>query len=243
MKDILNDLIQNASAIESIDLIKVAGTDKETTISAVSEDKSVIVVGTLKNPHPEFIGVFGMPNLSKLKTILSFEDYDEHANIYINKKMENNESIPDSIHFETKNGDFINEYRFMTKAIIEDKIKQIKIHVPSWDIEFEPSVASISRLKRQASANSEQDTFKTTTENGDLKVYFGDPSTHNGNFVFQSGVQGTLTNSWRWPVKQIITVLNLAGDKKMKISNQGAIEITVDSGLATYRYLFPAHTK
>lgn len=243
MKDILNDIIQNVSAIESIDLIKVVGTDKETTVSAVSEDKSVIVVGTLKNPHPEFIGVFGMPNLSKLKTILSFEDYDENANIYINKKLENNESVPDSIHFETKNGDFINEYRFMLKSIVEDKIGQIKIHLNSWNIEFEPSVASISRLKRQASANSEQDTFKTTTENGDLKVYFGDPSTHNGNFVFQSGVQGTLTNSWRWPVKQIITVLNLAGDKTMKISNQGAIEITVDTGLTVYRYLFPAHTK
>jgi hypothetical protein len=37
--------------------------------------------------------------------------------------------------------------------------------------------------------------------------------------------------------------MNLSGDKKIKISDDGAAEITVDSGLAVYRYILPAHTK
>jgi hypothetical protein len=47
----------------------------------------------------------------------------------------------------------------------------------------------------------------------------------------------------QWPVKQIIDILSLSGDKTMRISDQGVAEITVDSGLATYRYLIPAQTK
>jgi hypothetical protein len=35
----------------------------------------------------------------------------------------------------------------------------------------------------------------------------------------------------------------LPGDKTVKISDQGATEITVDSGLATYTYILPAHAK
>jgi hypothetical protein len=44
-------------------------------------------------------------------------------------------------------------------------------------------------------------------------------------------------------VKQVTSILGLPGDKKMKISDQGAMEITVDSGLAVYRYLLPGQTK
>jgi hypothetical protein len=46
-----------------------------------------------------------------------------------------------------------------------------------------------------------------------------------------------------WPVKEIIGILDLVGDKTVRISDQGAVEITVDSGLATYVYLLPAQKK
>ena len=46
------------------------------------------------------------------------------------------------------------------------------------------------RLKMQAQANSEELNFTTKTEGGDLKIFFGDPSTHSGNFVFQPMVTG-----------------------------------------------------
>jgi hypothetical protein len=37
--------------------------------------------------------------------------------------------------------------------------------------------------------------------------------------------------------------MDLPGDKIVKISDAGATEITVDSGLAVYRYLLPAQAK
>ena len=243
MKDYLKDLIDHTHGLGNIDLIKVTGTDTETIINAIAEDKSVIVSGTFKAPIGDFIGVFGMPNLSKLKTIIGFDEYDENAKITVTRTERDGVDTPTVIHFETKSNDFINDYRLMNKSIVEEKVKNVMFKGANWNVEFEPTVAGVQRLKKQASANSEEKNFTTRTENGDLKIFFGDPSTHSGNFVFQAGVTGTLGKSWMWPVKEFLSIMDLVGDKTVRISDAGAAEITVDSGLATYRYLLPAQAK
>ena len=40
-----------------------------------------------------------------------------------------------------------------------------------------------------------------------------------------------------------MSILNLAGDKTIKIADAGAMMITVDSGLAEYDYILPAQSK
>jgi hypothetical protein len=243
MKDYLLDLIQHTNGLGVVELVKVDGTATETKISALAEDKSVIVFGTFKTPISDFAGTFGMPNLSKLKTILRFDDYGADATINVNRENKDGVDVPSSIHFETNAGDFVNDYRLMGKNVVEDKVQAVTFKGATWDVEFEPSVAGIMRLKKQASANSEELNFKTKTENGDLKIYFGDPSTHSGNFVFQPGVSGNLTRPWQWPVKVFLAIMDLPGDKTVRISDAGAAEITVDSGLAIWQYLLPAQSK
>jgi len=241
MKDYLNDLIAHTHGLGVIDLIKISGTDKETSINAIAEDKSVIVMGTFKNPSADFIGTFGMPNLPKLKTILGFDEYNNESNVTLMRDAQ--DQTPRFIHFETKNKDFVNDYRLMAKSIIEEKVKNVQFKGATWNIEFEPSVASIIRLKKQATANSEEQHFSVKTDNTELKINFGDPSTHNGNFVFHQGIKGKLSRSLMWPVKVFTAILDLPGDKIVKISDQGVAEISVDSGIAVYRYLLPAHAK
>jgi hypothetical protein len=244
MKDVLQDIISHTLALGVIELIKVSGTDKETVISALAEDRSVIITGKLKTPHPEFMGVFGMPNLAKLKTILGFQEYDEHSTIAVTKVDKEGESVPVTIHFETKTGDFVNDYRLMSKAIVEEKVKNVSFKGASWNIEFEPTAEGVRRLKLQSSANSEETVFSTKQDGDNLKVMFGDISTHSGNFVFHSGLVGaTSTKQLQWPVKQFLSIMDLVGDKKVRISDQGAAEITVDSGIAVYQYLLPAQSK
>jgi hypothetical protein len=240
MKDQLNDLISHTQQLGFIDTIKVVGTDKETSITANAEDRTVIITGKLKGPNAEFMGTFGMPNLNKLKTILGFDDYDEHATINMTKQTRNGENIPVAIHFETKSKDFVNDYRLMSKEIAEEKVKAVKFAGASWNVEFEPKVVNIQRLKKQAGANSESPTFVTKTDGTNLKIHFGDVSSHSANFVFESGIQGSLQRAWAWPVKQFLAIMDLAGDKKIYISDQGAMKITVDSGIADYEYLLPA---
>lgn len=240
MKDNLQDLIQHTYGLGVIDLIKVTGTDKETQINAISEDKNVFVSGQFKNPLADFIGTFGMPNLGKLKTILGFEEYDDSSIINVTRKDNN----PVAIHFETKTSDFLNDYRLMSKSLVEERVKTITQRVQiNWNVEFEPSVQGIMRLKRQANAHSEEKNFTAKTDNGDLKIYFGDPSTHSANFVFHTDISGKLSKAWQWPVKEFMSIMDLPGDKTIRISDQGAAEITVDSGLAVYRYMLPAQAK
>ena len=226
MKDTLKDLIEHTHGLGCVELIKVTGTDKETSIAGVAEDKSVIVHGTFANPVADFIGTFGMPNLGKLKTIIGFEDYDDTSTINVTRVQKDGSDVPSAIHFETKIGDFVNDYRLMAKSIIDEKVKNVTFKGATWNVEFEPTIAGVMRLKRQSSANSEESNFVTKVENGDLKIYFGDASTHSGNFVFQPGVTGTLTRTWLWPVKQFLSIMDLVGDKKVRIADAGAMEIT-----------------
>ena len=240
MKDHLLDLVEHTYDLGCIDLVKITGTDKETVISGLAEDRTVVVEGTFANPVADFIGTFGMPNLGKLKILLNLAEYKENAKLAITRK---GTGEPDGINFENKAGDFKNNYRFMAAEIVNEKLKTVKFKGVNWHIEFEPTVASIMRLKMQAQANAEELNFQVKTDGTDLKFFFGDHSTHAGNFVFQPGITGTLKRTWSWPIKTVISILDLTGDKTFKISDDGAAQITVDSGLAVYNYILPAQSK
>ena len=104
-------------------------------------------------------------------------------------------------------------------------------------------MASIARMKLQSAAHSEEPTFNVSTKENDLVFSFGDASTHAGTFVFEAGVEGKLAHTWSWPVAQVQAILNLDGEITMSISDQGAMQISVDSGLAKYDYILPAQSK
>lgn len=240
MKDYLLDLVEHTHDLGCIDLIKIVGDDKSTAINGLATDVSVVLQAQYKSPVPEFIGTFGMPNLGKLKILLNLPEYRENAELSITKKTD---GTPEGIEFVNAARDFRNSYRFMSSQVVNEKLKTAKFRGVNWQVEFEPTVAAIQRLRMQAQANAEEPNFTVRIDKGDLKFYFGDHSTHAGEFVFQSGVKGTLKHSWAWPVAQVQNILALTGDKVMRISDEGAAEITVDSGLAVYTYIMPALTK
>jgi hypothetical protein len=242
MKDYLLDIVQHTHGLGVVDLVKVTGNEEETTLDAIDNvNKLVIVKAKFNNPIPDFVGQFGMPNLGKLKTILGIEEYKEDAVITVTK---DSAGAPDGIKFENKNNDFKNEYRLMSASVVSAQIQSSRIvREPKWSVEFTPTAAGIQKLRFQASANSEESFFIAKTEDSNLKFFFGDHSSHAGDFVFHPGVVGTMTKQWKWPVSVIINILSLPGDKSYKIDEAGLTEITVDSGLATYRYLIPAQTK
>jgi hypothetical protein len=240
MKDHLLDLVEHTLKLGVIDLVKITGDDTSTVINGIAEDRSVVVEGAFASPVADFIGNFGMPNLTKLNILLNLSEYQKDAKLTITRK---DTGAPDGINFENATGDFKNNYRFMASEIVNEKLKTVKFKGVSWNIEFTPTVAAIQRLKMQAQANAEELNFTAKTDGGDLKFSFGDHSTHSGNFVFHPGVAGTLKRAWAWPIKTVISILDLTGDKTFKISDDGAAMITVDSGLAVYNYILPAQSK
>ena len=242
MKDILQDVVAHTHALGFLALVKVSN-DEGTQIDSMADDRSVILTATSATPVAEFKGTFGMPNLDKLALHLKNPEYKDNAKIDVIEAERNGETIPTHIHFENAAGDFQNDYRFMNKAIIEEKLKTVKFKGASWNVTFQPSMASIARMKLMSAAHTEEPTFNVSTNDGNLTFSFGDASTHAGEFVFQHGVEGSLQHTWSWPVAQVQSILNLDGDVTMSISDQGAMMISVDSGMVKYDYILPAQSK
>ena len=157
MKDHLLDLVEHTLKLGCIDLVKITGDDQTTDIFGVAEDRSVVVEGKYANPVPEFIGLFGMPNLAKLNILLNLSEYKEGADLSVTKRADGQ---PDGINFKNAAGDFKNNYRFMASEHVTEKAKTVKFKGVNWHIEFEPTVAAIQRLKMQATANSEELNFQ-----------------------------------------------------------------------------------
>jgi len=243
MLDFLRDLVEHTHSLGVIDLVKVTSDKGSTAIDGMAENRTVIVQGETKNPVKEVSGTFGMPNLNKLNLHLNNPEYKEGAKIDVVWDQRNGEDTPVAIHFENATGDFKNEYKLMGQALVNEKLKTVKFKGASWSVDLEPSVTSISRMKLQAAAHTEETVFLVKTENNELKFYFGDASTHEGSFVFQPGITGKLKQNWSYPIAQFISILGLAGDKTLKFSDDGVALITVDSGLTNYNYYIPAQTK
>ena len=244
MKDTLLDIVKHTHALGFLNLVKIVSDDKESTIESMADDRSVIMKGKFHKPIG-IDGTFEMPQLNKLDILLKVPEYKDGATITVSTRAKDGKDYPTGLHFENKNSDFKNDYRFMNAEIIEEKLKTVKFRGVNWDIEFEPSMAAVTRLTYQVQANSEETSFIAKTDGTDLKFYFGDHSTHAGEFIFQPGVSGTLDKNWAWPVAQVLQILKLAESStvKMHISNEGALQLTVDSGIGEYQFILPAQSK
>jgi hypothetical protein len=243
MKDFLQDLVAHTHSLGFLPLVKVTASTKETKIESMAEDRSVILNATTHTPVDNLEGTFGMPNLNKLDLHLKCPEYKEGAGISIVKQNRNGEDIPTGLHFQNATGDFENDYRFMNQDIINEKLKSVKFKGSTWDVEFQPTVASIQRLKYQAAAHTEEQVFQVSTDASNLVFSFGDASTHAGSFTFQSGITGKLKQTWSWPVNAVQSILALSGEITMRIADAGALGITIDSGTAVYEYILPAQSK
>jgi hypothetical protein len=242
MKDILQDIVSHTQNLGFLTTVKVTGEEDKTSMFSMADDRSVIMEAETHNPYPDMIGVFGMPQLQKLKYLLDGSEYQQDAKITITSAERNGETIPVGIHFENKDSDFKNDYRFMNMEIINEKMKTVKFRGVNWDVEVVPTLAGVQRFNFQAGANNEHPTFLAKTDGTNLKFIFGDASTHGGEFIFATDVNGKLDRGWTWPVASILAILKIAdvNNTKMSISNEGAIQITLDSGLANYKYIIPA---
>lgn len=242
MKDILTDIVSHTHNLGFLNVVKITGSDEKTQIDSMADDRSVIMFAETSNPYPDMIGVFGIPQMNKLKYLLECPEYRDNAKLEIVKGARNGETLPTGIHFENQTGDFKNDYRFMNTDIINEKLKTIKFRGAKWDVEITPTLSAIQRFQFQATANSEHTTFLAKTDGDQLKFMFGDMSSHGGEFVFASGVTGKLNKGWTWPVAPILAILKAAdvNNTKMSLSNDGALQITLDSGLAVYKYIVPA---
>ena len=242
MKSILQDIVAHTNKLGFLNIVKVTGTADKTLIDSMADDRSVVMYAETTTPHPDMVGTYGMPQLEKLRYLLDGKEYQEGAKIEVVMGERNGETIPVGLHFENKDGDFKNDYRFMNQDVINEKLKKSTFRGVNWHVEVSPTMAAVQRFQFQAGANTEHTTFLAKTDGDNLKFIFGDMSSHGGEFIFAQGVTGNLNKGWTWPVASVLAILKIAdaNNAMLSFSNDGAMQITLDSGIATYKYIIPA---
>lgn len=243
MKDILQDIVSHTHALGFLSTLKVVTDEHNTTIQSITDDRSVILNATTHERIDDFTGTFGMAYLEKLNLLLKNPEYQEDAKIEIVKKQKDDQEYPAYIHFENVIGDFQNDYRFINKEIIDSNLKTFKFKGANWQLDFQPPVASITRMKLMSAIHSEEPHFQVRSDEENLVFSFGNDSTQSGEFVFKHKAGGKLNTKKKYPVLEVQSILSLSGDSNISISDDGVMKISIDSGLAIYEYILPCHTK
>jgi len=240
MRDYLLDIVKHTLPMNAFNQLRIDSGDTTTTISATEAERQLVVQAKTHAPIPQFQGTFGLPNLNLLNTLLNIPEYDDSATINFELK-EAEEVVPFKLHFKNAAGDFENDFRLMSKKVIEDLEKLLAL-TAKFPVDFVPSMNSITRLKYQVSANPDEKTVQFDVNKGTVRVSVGDSSSHSGSFVFAPGVEESSNYNFDVPSAYVLPALGMSGDKKIQIGELG-LKITVDSGLVSYDYMIPMMAK
>jgi hypothetical protein len=245
-KDVVQDIVKMTAGLGFISAVKVTGTDSETSLDAMDQDRTVILKAKLHNVVPEFAGEFGLGNLGFLAGVSNLSNYKEaDATIDVVSRERNGVSSPDHLLFKDADGN-TDQYRFMSKEIIEQTLQTVKFKGTEWDVTFEPTKAKVSELQQVAGIyGGIEPNFTVKTENGNLIVTVGAADgSFTGKRTFATNIDGELNEGYAWPLSQVLAILKLGMSAScvMQISKRGALQISVDTGIGKYDYILPALT-
>ena len=245
-RDIVQDIVKHTAGLGFITSVKVTGTDESTTLDAMDADRTVILQAKLHNTVEEFNGEFGLGNLGFLAGVTALGNYQtDDATVDVVARDRNGVSSPDHLMFKDADGN-TDQYRFMSKEIIEQTLQTVKFKGVEWDVTLEPTKAKVNELQQVAGIyGGIEPNFTVKTEGSDLIVTVGAADgSFTGKRTFAQNVNGEITEGYAWPLAQVLAILKLgmSGTCVMQISKKGALMISVDSGIGKYDYILPALT-
>lgn len=245
-RDIVQDIVKHTAGLGFITAVKVTGDETETRLDAMDADRTVIVQAKLHNAVPDLKGEFGLGNLGFLSGVTGLANYQaDDSTVEVVSRDRNGVTTPDHLLFKDVDGN-TDQYRFMSKEIIEQTLQTVKFKGVEWDVTFEPTKAKVSELQQVASIyGGIEPNFTVKTEDGNLIVTVGAADgSFTGKRTFAKNVDGEINQGFAWPLAQVLAILKLgmSGACVMQISSRGALQISVDSGIGKYDYILPALT-
>ena len=245
MKDYIQDLTKYVVSTGFFDKIKITADQKAIKVEALEKEKEVVLKGSFTNPMAEMDGEFGLSNLSLLGHIASDSEFNsKDSTVEIKYETKNGEKVPTELAYQNKSKSYIN-YRFMSKQLIPD---QPKVMEPAWDVTIKPSKSNIQQFGwASAGLGAYEQYFIPKIQDGQLKFFIGeeDAASQRGGVVFATDLTEKFEAQHKWKIAQIMAVLKLSetADCEMSFSSKGVIQITLNTGVGTYRYIFPAKVR
>lgn len=242
IKDSFKDILKHTHGLSFLPDAKITGTDESTTIGAIAEDKSVVLYGKLNTPLSDLSGhVIGLARMSVLHGYLSFPAFNtKEANISVTVRERNGVSIPSELKFKSGNGHNAT-YRFMGPEAAND-ITIPKFREPSWAVTVTPTQENLKDLAYFGGIlGGFEPSFTVIVNNGTLEFHIG-TSGDKSVVPMATGITASLTSNHSYPLAKVLSILKLsdAGACTIKFSDQGALMITINSGIGEYEYIVPA---
>ena len=251
MRETFQDIVRHTGGLGFIDTVKITGSEEETLVEAMDNERTVIIKGKLLAVEPELKGEFGLSQLPLLQGLVSSALFKgEGVTVDIKRRDRNGVSTPEEFIFSNSNTKSSAAYRLMAKDLIPE---QAKFLGTQWDVEVDPSQSKLKELQALAGLYSTFENFfmvKTVqTEEGtnELRFYIGDEgsSMHRAYLTIAEGVSGNLGGDLHWGIAPVMSILKLGADENLKLqfSGRGALQITMTSATAEYKFILPARKK
>ena len=245
MKDNIQDLVKYVTSTGFFDKIKIVADSKGVAIEAMEKEKDIVLKGTFATPIDGLKGEFGLGNLSLLGHISSDSEFNaKETTIEIVYETRENETNPAELKYVNKSKSHIN-YRFMPIKLVP---KQPTFMEPTWDVVIKPSKSNIEQFAWAANGlGVYEQYFIPKIQNGELKFFIGDEdaASQRGAVTFATGLSQKFDNNNKWRIEHIQPVLKLAhsSDCEMAFSSKGVIQITINTGVGVYKFIFPAKSR
>ena len=241
--NLFNEVLKHTHDLGLFELVKLKGTENETTIESVSSDKSVILMGKVNNHIPEFNEqVLGLSRMSILRGFMNYFNDKDNTKVSVVSEIRNSKSVPTEANFKDKNGTEAS-YRFMLAAVVEQQLKDITFLGAKFDVNFVPTLKNIKDLTQFNSILGAYDaTVVPRIEDGNLYFYIGDGASDRSRIMMSAGVKGELRHDYTWSIDTLLKVFKLieSADAVVSINNNGLMQVQVVSASGEYTYYFPA---
>jgi len=245
MKDYIKDLTTYVTSTGFFDKIKVTAGKKDIVIEAMEREKEIILKGKFLSPLAELQGDFGLSNLNLLQTISSDNEFSmAESTVEIIYETRDNEKIPTELSYENRSKSYM-RYRFMPKALVP---VQPDYKEPKWDIVIKPTKANIQQFGWAANGLSTYEQyFIPVVKDNELRFFIGEDggAAQRGGVVFATNITTPFSSGHKWKISLVQSLLKHAEttDCEMAFSTKGAIQITLNTGIAQWKYIIPAKIK
>jgi hypothetical protein len=251
MRETIQDIVKHTGGLGFIETVKITGSEEETLVEAMDNERTVIVKGKLLTPETNLKGEFGMSNLSLIQGLVGSALYKgDGVSVDVKRRERNGKQVPEEISFHNATTKSSASYRLMATDLIPE---QAKFLGTQWDVEVDPSASKLKELQALATLYSQFESYftvktvKSDEGKNELRFYIGEEgsSMHRAFLTINDDVEGTLGGDLHWPIQSVLSILKLGAEENLKLqfSSRGALQITMTSATAEYRYILPARKK
>lgn len=244
VKDTLKDILKHTHGLGIFDMVKITGTDAETTIETTDAEKTVILKGKTINTVTDFAdATVGLSRMSVLNGYLQYPGFDDDAaKVEIITQERNGDTVPVEVKFEAADGtDAV--YRFMLADVINQQLKEIKFRGAEFDFDIVPTAKNIKDLVYfNGILGAFESNFSPRIVDKKLYFHIGDGVSDRTKILIAEGVDAKINADLRWPLDIVLKILKLSdsANATLSINTKGLLQIKLHSGLGEYTYLLPS---